>query len=513
MKHILFLISIILVTVEFGNCQNNNVVIEGQILGYDGFSTVEYSLSNGHYRLNFSPLKVDSNGMFLIETPITKAKFFHLHFSNENEKDSSYHCKLLVQPNKNYSIVLRKQHDDDLLKPNSPDIYSWSSIPGEQNRYVKIDYGQMYFNSFDTNAFGSFDWGWDVNHPDSLLIKLKQKTQWQISEYDRLLKNGEIDQEFYDIAKLNVEYYNAYTLAQRIQDTWGKFFKPLIINDTTIRKELIKVYCKIFEIYPIEGVDLTKINQVHHRYLETYLHFLKYTENGDFQFPGKGESHSVDIDEIKDIIPLKTYQIAKMGEHASNVAVLHLHTSQKAKQFLDENPEMKNTYVGMFLDKELIPRSEAFDSLAVRKLSDDVIILDEKQAVTSFRQLKDSIGNYAILIDFWGTWCGPCRYQFKYNKKLKSFLEKNKIKMVYIAKEHSPNRKYWKELISAYDLSGYHFLSNEDFRTDFEKLSVRFSTIPTYIIVSSNGDLISILSLTPADGKDFYSELKEKLNL
>jgi hypothetical protein len=57
-------------------------------------------------------------------------------------------------------------------------------------------------------------------------------------------------------------------------------------------------------------------------------------ETGNFRIPGKNEKHSVDIDNIKHIIPYKTYQIAKLGEHASNVAGLRLHTSQEAKQFL-----------------------------------------------------------------------------------------------------------------------------------------------------------------------------------
>lgn len=84
--------------------------------------------------------------------------------------------------------------------------------------------------------------------------------------------------------------------------------------------------------------------------------------------------------------------------------------------------------------------------------------------------------------------------------------------MVYIAKEYTHDRKYWKEMISAYDLTGYHFLSNEDFRKDFEKLSVQFETIPTYMIVNSSGDRMEKMKFTPADGKDFYAEFKEKLN-
>ena len=76
MKHLLLTISILLTIIAAGNCQNNDVIIEGQIIGYDGYSVVYYSLSRTNYPTSYVPLKMDSNGKFLIKIPITKTKFF-----------------------------------------------------------------------------------------------------------------------------------------------------------------------------------------------------------------------------------------------------------------------------------------------------------------------------------------------------------------------------------------------------------------------------------------------------
>jgi hypothetical protein len=102
MKHVILILSALLISIHSGYCQNNEVIIEGQILGYDGFSAIWYTLSSSNHRTDFIPLKVDREGRFLIKKSITKTQFFHLHYYNANETDSSYHCKLLVQPNKNY---------------------------------------------------------------------------------------------------------------------------------------------------------------------------------------------------------------------------------------------------------------------------------------------------------------------------------------------------------------------------------------------------------------------------
>jgi len=512
MKSII-LTSIILLSITFSSSsQKYNVKIEGQIIGYDGFSELFYSISDGNYYRHRYSTQPDSLGRFTILKSIKNIKYFHFYYRNKNQKDISYSCRLVLQPNTNYAIIAKGQKRTDYMIPYSPDIYSWNNISNDHRTFYKMDYGQIYFNLADNGTMGYlYHDEWDLKQPDSLLAVLGRKTNKQISHYADLLEKGDINRQFFEIAKLNVEYFNAYRLGQTIKDTWA-YSSKFGIKDSSIVSQLIDIYSELFKLYPVEGTKLECIYGAD-RYIDLYLHYLQGYKNGKFSPPLRGENHYANIDEIKSEIPIEVYKEYKMRNTFSQVGGLQLKSAKSAKEFLDEYPDLKNTSSGDFLVNELIPRSEAFDSLSKRNLSEEVILLDKNGPITSFQQLLDSIGNKPIYVDFWGTWCSPCRYQFKYSNILKQFLEKNGIEMLYIANEYNPDRTNWKKLISAYNLKGYHFISNDIFNQDLKGNGGIVTGLPTYMIITSKGEIVESNALWPSDGEKLFNQLKELLKL
>jgi len=512
MRRLYLLIFFFLMLINIVISQNHHVRIEGQIIDYDGFSPVRYYLSNGNYFRNPMFIQPDSLGRFVIYKEINRLKFFFLHFRNKNEKEFYYECRLIVQPGENYSFICKPQKYNDAMILYSPDIYSWNIQKGDQPDFYKIDSGQMYYNMFDNGTMGYiYREEWDLYKPDSLLIKLNQKTDQQIAFYTELLNKGKINSTFFEVATLNVKYFNAYRLAVTIRGTY-MIPQKFEIKDSLIANKLYAVYDEIFQQYPVENVKFGNIWLSESRYIEEYLHYLAGLKDGKF-FPPERKNRYADIDEIKDIIPQEVYSNYKMQKMASDVAMLQLESSKIAKDFLNENPDMKQTVLGGMLENEFIPRSEAFDSISGCSLSDKLIFLDENGPIQSFQQLLDSIENKPMFVNFWGTWCFPSRNHFKYSHKLASFLEKNGIAMIYIAYEYQPDRDTWEKIIAAYNLEGYHFMLTDNFKKDMKKYGGEVTGYPTYMIIDSTGKIVEKKACWPGDGKKLFKQLTEKLKL
>lgn len=249
-------------------------------------------------------------------------------------------------------------------------------------------------------------------------------------------------------------------------------------------------------------------NQKFAEYIQLYLCYLDCI-NDSIDKDQRFSSHIpyTSIDDIKGQLSPEVYSQYKLRNTMAITAGLELNASQKAKKFLEENEELKKTKYGDLLMNQLIPRSELFDSLANRRLDTSFVFIDEPAPINNLEQLVGRLRNQPMLLDFWGTWCGSCRYQFKYNESLKPFLSKRGISMVYIAKEYTKNREDWKKVIAAYDLKGYHFMINDQFVKDLRNNSVTIDQYPTYILIDSKGKITVLKDLFPDDGDKFREQI------
>jgi thiol-disulfide isomerase/thioredoxin len=122
------------------------------------------------------------------------------------------------------------------------------------------------------------------------------------------------------------------------------------------------------------------------------------------------------------------------------------------------------------------------------KANDFTALLPNGDSISLSAILKK--GHRYILLDFWGSWCGPCRVEAP---ELVAFYDEFKAKqleIIGIGIEHDPNR--WKQAIAQLNLHWtYHVSDLKHFDSPLaKKFGVR--VIPTKILLNGEGTIIAV---------------------
>ncbi|MGF7138041.1 TlpA family protein disulfide reductase [Roseimarinus sediminis] len=100
-----------------------------------------------------------------------------------------------------------------------------------------------------------------------------------------------------------------------------------------------------------------------------------------------------------------------------------------------------------------------------------------------FESMMEPFKGKVVYVDFWATWCGPCRSGMQRIKPLKESLDGRPIVFVYITNDSSPEGA-WKNMVA--EIGGEHYRLDRD---EWNILSERFgvSGIPHYLLVDKEG--------------------------
>lgn len=110
-------------------------------------------------------------------------------------------------------------------------------------------------------------------------------------------------------------------------------------------------------------------------------------------------------------------------------------------------------------------------------------------------------GNY-VYVDVWATWCGPCKTEVPYLKKLERDFSDKPVKFVSISVDE--NKSAWQNMVQDQNLSGIQLFANGWSQITKDYL---INGIPRFILIDPNGKLINANAARPS------GNIREELNL
>jgi len=92
-----------------------------------------------------------------------------------------------------------------------------------------------------------------------------------------------------------------------------------------------------------------------------------------------------------------------------------------------------------------------------------------------------------VLVDMWGTWCGPCREEIeKHSAAIREHFKDKGLTCLYIANNDTQNEQQWKKLIAYFDIEGTHLLASKQL-TDDIMARIKGNGYPMVFIIKKDG--------------------------
>lgn len=489
-----YLVAALLVTSCNNNPETVSIRVQFENENPDSVGIVIDPIHNLDFRQK--NLHLDSAGSVEFDIGINKPSMMMMGIGN-------YLCFLIIQPGDDISITFCGPFYE---LPFNNDQYSSSIIEGSNSL------GQVALNKACKRKFAGSksNFVWDGNGPDTMIAILLDTINKDLEEFKILQRQKSINKDFYSIVSKYVGYKNASYLAH-----------PLLYPNKDDKNEVqqnqeeqISVLQAIFDLYPINNEDVLYSFNGIKRYINQYLLFQKLKYGKHFQqHLDAGSIHEYELSLVRESVPPIVYErfavdylwgVTYIGGSQEDI--------EQYESFIEEFPNCRYEKLLRELNQQ-IEAIKAVNDQAHQPFPKGTKILEAYQDINSFEELLSKFENKKLYIDFWATWCGPCLYDHQCSGLLEEFAEKHEIQLVYVSVDNQGYTEKWENYIKYHNLIGYHLHANSTLVGSLKHSIPDFGSIPRYVIVNENGEVVDFDAKRPSEGEELLEQLTKKLKI
>lgn len=103
-------------------------------------------------------------------------------------------------------------------------------------------------------------------------------------------------------------------------------------------------------------------------------------------------------------------------------------------------------------------------------------------------KLEDLRGKY-VYIDVWATWCGPCRAEIPFLKKVEEKYHGKNIEFVSISVDDVKDHEKWVNFVNEKGLGGMQLFADKSWSSEF-MTSYNINSIPRFILIDPKGIVV-----------------------
>jgi len=119
-----------------------------------------------------------------------------------------------------------------------------------------------------------------------------------------------------------------------------------------------------------------------------------------------------------------------------------------------------------------------------------------KYAGMSFENIINSYKGKVIYLDFWASWCRPCKNEMPHSLKMQEHFKGKDVVFIYMSSDR--DQKAWENAVSQLKITGENYLVNGKVHNEYNGLfDVRY--IPRYVLIDKEGNVVNDAANRPSN--------------